>query len=69
MSVLKQSLELRTQSQDKLGIADCLEEMGLMCYNVGDYPNARGRFEAAQRLLTETNDKASIATCTMHIVS
>ena len=130
MAVLKQSLELRTQSQDKLGIADCLEEMGLMCYNIADYPNARGRFEAAQvcacacacvcvtetengergeevlptlncraviqlharatssthfnpqlapvdqhglvsmhaqRLLTETNDKASIATCTMHI--
>ena len=67
MSVLKQSLELRTQSRMNSALQTVWRRW-VSCVTTWATTNARGRFEAAQRLLTETNDKASIATCTMHIV-
>lgn len=52
---------------DKLGIADCFQEMGLLCYNQKDQHRARGFFGQAQRLVAETNDKVP-SLLTVHIV-
>lgn len=45
MLTIEQSLKLRAEAQDKLGISDGLHEMGLMCYQQGDALRARGFFE------------------------